>query len=183
MSGSNRIQVYLSTSTCYTMKILIILLNVAFILGASCKKGEKLTPETQTGANTFSCKINGEIFKPKAGDFVEGLTVNLYNNIDLVILVTGTQYNPVKELLISFKDIPLEGTYLLNFNQSKYATYKLLNTPAQFHSKTLNSGKVVITRLDRNQRIISGRFDFQLTNESNSGETLNITEGRFDVKY
>ncbi len=56
------------------MKNLIILLNVAFILGASCKKGEKLSPETQTGAipDDFDRIINETFYNRTAQRRVEG---------------------------------------------------------------------------------------------------------------
>ena len=40
--------------------LLLLLFSLAII---SCKK-DKLTKETQKGANTFSCLIDGEIYKP-----------------------------------------------------------------------------------------------------------------------
>ena len=44
-----------------------------------------------------------------------------------------------------------------------------------------DSGNIVITLHDMNQRILSGRFSFTATN--GSGQKVNITEGRFDVRY
>lgn len=165
------------------MKNLIILLSILTIFfSASCKKGEKLTPETQTGANTFSCKINGKVYIPENDFSVKAISVAFYNNTDFEVGANGTQYDPPRNLSIHIKNILSEGTYLLDFTQSRYVTYYISGTN-NYHSKILNSGKVTITKLDRNQRIISGRFDFQLTNEKNSAETLNVTDGRFDVKY
>lgn len=50
---------------------ILFMLLLLVVMGVSCKKDNNngLTPETQTGANTFSCKINGEIFVPKASLF------------------------------------------------------------------------------------------------------------------
>lgn len=41
------------------IRVLILLLSLVIVV--SCKK-EKLTKATQTGANTFSCKVNGKVY-------------------------------------------------------------------------------------------------------------------------
>jgi len=52
------------------MKNILLLTISFFLLSSSCKKNkptnpvDQLPPETQTGANTFGCLINGEVFKP-----------------------------------------------------------------------------------------------------------------------
>jgi len=55
------------------MKNILLLTISFFLLSSSCKKNkptnpvDQLPPETQTGANTFGCLINGEVFKPGGG--------------------------------------------------------------------------------------------------------------------
>ena len=45
-----------------------------------------------------------------------------------------------------------------------------------------NSGELKITKFDQINRILSGTFFFTGTDNSN-GQTVNITEGRFDIRY
>ena len=45
-----------------------------------------------------------------------------------------------------------------------------------------NSGELKINKFDSVNRIISGTFFFTGTDNSN-GQTVNITEGRFDIRY
>ena len=45
--------------------LIIVLLVMTLI---NCNKDKNsLPPETQTGANTFGCLLNGQVFKPKGG--------------------------------------------------------------------------------------------------------------------
>jgi hypothetical protein len=52
------------------MKQFLLLFIFFVLLGSSCRKNkpnnplEELPPETQTGANTFGCLVNGQVFKP-----------------------------------------------------------------------------------------------------------------------
>ncbi|MEO7444893.1 MAG: hypothetical protein ABIU55_05295 [Ferruginibacter sp.] len=53
-------------------KIIVTLTLFNCFVFASCKKDktneDQLPPPTQTGANTFGCKINGKVFVPKGYD-------------------------------------------------------------------------------------------------------------------
>ena len=57
------------------MKNLLLLITSFVLLSSSCKKSkptnpvDQLPPETQTGANTFGCLVNGEVFKPGGSVF------------------------------------------------------------------------------------------------------------------
>ena len=44
-----------------------------------------------------------------------------------------------------------------------------------------NSGRIVITRFDYPNKIISGIFSFNLYNSNNPSEIIQITDGRFDI--
>ena len=46
---------------------------------------------------------------------------------------------------------------------------------------TNDVGELHITKHDQTQRILSGRFSF--TASTSTGEKVNITEGRFDIRY
>jgi hypothetical protein len=59
---------------------LIITILVAYAFFAACEKEKPhLPPETQTGANTFGCYINGKLFVPKNTIFGRSLNAS-YNN-------------------------------------------------------------------------------------------------------
>lgn len=163
-----------------TLKISLLLLT--FFL-AACKK-EKLTKETQIGANTFSCKINGKVYVAKNELFSKGITVlllkgRLLDTHDLGIEIV--LYNGDKSDYTIDVDL---------FNMISPATYIIDNVNSRagmFDRKTndykANKGQIIITKFDQINRIISGRFEFNMVNEKDNSHILSITEGRFDLKY
>jgi hypothetical protein len=46
-----------------------------------------------------------------------------------------------------------------------------------------NAGKLTITRYDLNNRIISGTFNCTMQNKENPKDIIEITDGRFDIKW
>jgi hypothetical protein len=180
-----------------------ILLGMAtiWLFGFSqCKKSKdeeaQLPPETTTGAMTFGCKVNGKVFVPRDGRGRLGLFcryVNLgsgpgggwYLNIparnwipsvsegvnigtDSLLLTEGSTY----EFKLSTTNNSIKGTF---------------NTFCDFNGKTYaktasDTGSIYIQKFDQTNRILSGTFSYSATNIS-SGEKINITEGRFDIRY
>jgi hypothetical protein len=154
-----------------------------FITLYSCSK-DKLSRATETGANTFSCKIDGKVFKPteSVGIFssehlwirnsaVTGFT--LYANSN------GTELIP-REVGINLFHIKSKGTYDLGNNP--YAFYMLSYSGGpQYYTNRSHTGKVKITRCDTINKIYSGTFFFKAIDDS-TGVVVNVTDGRFDVK-
>ncbi len=165
-----------------------------------------LPPETQTGAGTFACKINGVVWnynKPNY-EFLSTKPVTswefqpTYNNGYLSI--RGVRYldgvnetdflNLVSDSLMTFKErnrnnIEHYYQFALDYEVydtklglcESYNTGSSIDTSPNFYS----SGKLTITRLDQSARIISGTF--YATIKQTGCDTLKITDGRFDLKY
>jgi len=177
------------------MKNLLLLILTIFTL-SSCDKDndkpktelEKLPPATQTGAQTFGCLIDGKAFvPPKFGtnspnafyQFVNGAyTLSIYGSTD-----GGSN---LKSINIGCLDMPLiqEVNYLLKeelvnnyfgeYNIGGGITFSGATT-------TVNPGILIITNFDPANFIISGTFEFSVTD--NSGNEIKITQGRFDLNY
>jgi len=164
-----------------------------------------LPPETQTGAGTFACKINGvnwqykdpyyELLstKPKISwefdkSYLGGyLSIGALrypdgkNSSDFIILVADSlnQANERKVNNSFFSDF---GVKYLNYvaNNSlceNFSTYSSNDTTKNYYS----SGKLTITKLDQSAKIIAGTF--YCTIKQTGCDTLKITDGRFDLKY
>ena len=188
------------------MKKLFFILSLSglfFLLTAnSCKKHKhdvqseesKLPPETQTGANTFGCLINGKAFLPKGSGFggpvlscfyihntsteqgyFFGLTASDKSNTsDVYGIGIGTD-----SLQVSI------GTHSLT-NKGKgnfYGLYSRVNNQGsnQYYTSSKDPGVITITKFDEQKQIVSGTFHFNVVTETN--DTLKITEGRFDMHY
>jgi hypothetical protein len=176
-------------------KNLIILLLISFTLSC-CNKddnpfsgSDQLPPETQTGANTVGCLVNGEVFLPHQ----EGINpaVNCFYQLDngeyyFTMNFADLRGSGFKEVFIQTGKINLQvgSTYLLNKNSiddgdfngggGGYST-SLSNT---YKTNTIKTGELKITRLDLSNSIISGTFWFDAVNST--GETVQIRSGRFD---
>ena len=164
-----------------------------------------LPPETQTGAGTFACKINGVVWKYKNPNY-EFLSTkpvtswefdpssnngNLY--IGAVRYLDGINETDLLEInsdsLITFKEREANNIGKYHFGMrftiydpkngqcAEYSTTRIIDNTINFYS----SGKLNITKLDQTARILSGTFN--ATIKQMNCDTLKITEGRFDLKY
>ncbi len=177
----------------------IFLLLITTLALSCCTKGDtpfapndQLPPETQTGANTVGCLVNGQVFLPKA----EGINpeVNCFYQ-----LVNGEYYfnmaffdsrgsastavaiqNRKSQLIVG-------QTYILNKNINDNGDFMGsggnydLNPNNRFFTNTVKTGELKITKLDPANSIISGTFWFDAINAS--GEVVEIRQGRFDWRY
>ena len=175
------------------MKNIISFLIFAIALN-SCNKDDdpkptnpidQLPPATQTGANTFGCLLDGEVFKPD----------NLPNSTNCFYqYVNGGYYFNVRA---SKKDKNNVSETIALKTENKQIeqgiTYDLLEAESNetfggyFYGSLLNytnlnySGKLTITKLDKINFIVSGTFWFDV--KDNLGVVHQIREGRFDMEY
>lgn len=141
---------------------------------------DQLPPATQTGANTFGCLVNGELFVVKNTSL---LTAIYQGNI----LQLGAYYktdNQDKGIIIWLDtEIETGTTYVLNENISNIAYFKdFISGCTDYQTFTPNSGTITINSFNQNQFIISGTFEFEVSSP-NCQENINITNGRFDLQY
>ena len=163
----------------------------------SCQKSvDPLPSETAIGANTFGCRVNGVAYIPSGGDPtigwypVEGGWIkDVDNNRGLYIrTVAGNS----KFIDIYIKVLDTVGTYKLNYNTQpfpiavraeNYGYYETTNSNGnsnRYVTNSLYTGEVHIKQILPGG-IIAGTFNFTAYNQQ-TGETVTITEGRFDVK-
>jgi len=66
-------------------------------------------------------------------------------------------------------------------NHAVYIKYKPV--AADYMTNSQNTGSITITHIDTVRHIIAGTFGFRAEKTDGSGETVEVTNGRFDVKY
>jgi len=173
------------------------LLSLLLLL-VSCKKEKEkdplsqLPPETQTGANTFGCLINGEIFKPGGAQLSGGSLQCNYQFVDKAyyfVLIGRYRMKRVgnsvglyadslqiqkgqKYILKSRTMGNSSGTILLD----KDLTYDRFVTDGSSYT-----GELWIKHFDTVGQIASGTFWFDAVSET--GEVVQVREGRFDMGY
>lgn len=158
---------------------MIIRIVIVILVFANCScssPSEPILPgETQVGAKTFGCRVNGIPWVPKAGGagqdgfpLLGGLS---YPDSFRVTLEITARNIPAKEAIFIFVgSVKGPGTYPLT--QHLGALSFIRNNKVY----GLLSGHLVLTRMD--SLVIAGTFNFT---SSNGIDTLRITEGRFDI--
>lgn len=175
----------------------ILFLSFILLLGPSCKKDcseENMQPDgyvaghpldslglphaTTEGLNTMGCLVNGEVWLPLKpnilGDLVYHVPFSITGEGDLNISAFSDLENDERAFLIAAEDIQAIGFYPLisNFFDD--------NTSCGFFNldSTYNN-YLFISEIDFSTEIISGQFGMRLVNPD--CDTLNITDGRFDL--
>jgi hypothetical protein len=161
---------------------------------------------TQTGENTFGCYIDGNLLTPRDG-------TGTFNNPDkgMKYLGSGTgpdyDYNEINIrdyksgnggiIKIHFIDLHQngEGVYTINesncedgidANNNINITCRWLDEATQtykWYCSIENAGTLNITRYDLANRIVSGTFSCTVKNKDDPSDIIEITEGRFDIKW
>jgi hypothetical protein len=163
----------------------------------------KLPPETQTGANIFGCIINGQVFYPRGGTgtiWTPGAKAvkfwgapsgnQEYNEIEVSNYKDG---KPASNMIIHLQDLNQNGAgeyiwHPSNFQRGEdglfqnYVFARIYNASTdtwKYYGSYENSGKVVITRYDTANFIVSGTFSGKLR-LYNGTEEIEVSQGRFD---
>ena len=188
------------------MKNIFFILIAFFLIGCRDSSDDitaKLPPETQIGANTFGCLVNGRLFYPRdgIGDVMSvanaisyfGSSSNTYdyNEMTVANFIDG---KPMNYLYFHLHDLPNKGVgeYIWkesNFNNDidglmqnyLYVRAFDYNTNTwKWYTSYENSGKTIITKNDIPNFIISGTFSGKLRT-TNGKEEIEISNGRFDL--
>lgn len=191
------------------MKNSIILALFLLMMGCSSDSNPEdgLPKETQTGANTFGCLIDGKLLVPRSGNN------NIVNPLSGAILSRGfpeasfdyyeleiTDYKSTHyvNLLFHMHNAPNNGLGTFEINESNgmrdvdgyphnYIYCIIFDKKTNSYQKYVsyeNSGSFTITTLiisPPTGSILSGRFNCKLKNINNLDDELEITNGRFDI--
>lgn len=156
-----------------------------------------LPPLTAEGKNTFGCRVNGSVFLPRSKCFNSPVTCayqKLYSgDAGFVFVVAGDYSDPSKcqasTIRIYLDSISLqEGTtYQLSSraqgqHEGLYFTTSDCGTSARnYVTNNELKGELTISRFDPIRGIAAGTFWFDALGEA--GDTVRITDGRFDMEY
>lgn len=153
----------------------------------SCSKDD-LTKETQKGANTFSCKVNGKIFKPVyvGGLFNNNPVLSVRNDTQEGFGISAANQETSEDIAIENPYIKKTGVYKLQADHPNRGIYDYtiivtVNDPGVYTTDSTNTGELTITRCDTTNHIYSGTFYFTAKDPTTS-KTVSVTDGRFDLK-
>ena len=173
------------------------------------KRPTELPPITTEGKNTFGCYVDGELLVPYprkaikdnlAGFYYSGKWGEQYHGIfEMSAAMEGNQGYESKVINLQlFKRVFDVGEYMLYNNDT--LIHDTANSIYHFNNASLRvkdengrltfdsyrvpnpySGRMEVLRLDTLKRIIAGTFFFDAVNKE--GDTIKVTDGRFDLKY
>ena len=152
-----------------------------------------LPPATQTGANTFGCLVDGEVWVPR----VPLLAVTYRDISALVSEKDGSGGGGITCNLVDI-DKKLDDHLTLAFSSSLFQNqnYNTLSDTSLFrfnpdlrrlhvyyqHITGDTSNYFTITKIDSVRNFISGTFQCTLYTADKT-QSIKITDGRFDLKY
>ncbi|HEX8315912.1 MAG TPA: hypothetical protein VF609_13015 [Flavisolibacter sp.] len=173
----------------------LLLFTIAALLVLSCRKKNsqketELPPETQTGAYTFGCKVDGKVFVPRDGRGKPGLFaqyVNLgngpgggwYLNLPAIDQISDERIT----VNISTDSLfLLEGRIYPMKEKKGFAAGRYSDGAGRYEILSTDSGELTILKHDQTRRVLAGRFSFTATSLSDQ-KKVTITDGRFDIVY
>ncbi|MES2777718.1 MAG: DUF6252 family protein [Bacteroidota bacterium] len=165
------------------------------LVASKCKKDsvEDLPPETQTGANTFGCLVDGKVFIPKGDPFGGPVKKAQYQFLNgkqefgisgslkqddvsgSLILIGGDSIT----LSVNTFDLTKPNTNGRYFGA--YTTISLINPDDNYFTNEINRGQLVVKKFDMVNQIVSGTFWFDAKNAN--GKIVQVREGRFDMPF
>ncbi len=185
---------------------LISVLACSFFLFTvnSCKKHKnnvqselsKLPPETQSGANTFGCLINGIAFLPKGSGFsgpklscsyIENTTsqTGYFFNLSANDFSNPNDFPSVGIFTDSVQILPeiflLSEKFVAGKSYGQYGRYIIGQNPDLYNTNSIVTGELTRKYLDEINQIVSGTFWFNAVDKN--ADTIKITDGRFDMKF
>ncbi len=191
------------------MKTKILLTALCCLLIISCSKnddGPSLPPITQTGENTFGCFINGRLLVPRNGT---GTTAGPDNGLKFIASGTGNPPNyDYNEINVQDFVSPNGGSidiHIINLHENGEGNFEIMESNCErffqanptvnircryfdgenydYYCSIEGTGYLNISRYDYENRIVSGTFNFRARNENKPTDIIEITEGRFDIKW
>ena len=178
-------------------KTLLVVFVFTILTASKCRRHnlapiDQLPPETQTGANTFGCLINGKAFLPKGDPFggpikkaqyqfvngKQGFGVSARRREDESSELVGIIGDSIK-LFVGTFDLAskMPGRFSAGYNYTDYNNFPGI----EYITNEINRGQLVITKFDTINQIVSGTFWFDA--KSSAGQIVEVRNGRFDMGY
>lgn len=148
--------------------------------GSCDDDGGELPPLTMGGKNTFGCLVNGKIWLPKSQALGQPSTDADYSSGKFMSF--GSSNDDSDFQFIISNPIEVNTEYSLTdtarsrafYGQGKDMSYCV------YEDYNVVSGSVVFKKFDLNNQILSGTFEFTTYNPD-CGDTIKVTDGRFDI--
>jgi hypothetical protein len=147
---------------------------------------EKLPAATQTGKYTFGCLVNGKAWIPKSTIDFDAQYQYPFNALEIGATVRNEDIQENLILVIEpYWPSTMPQSIVLNDTTKQQGAFQHFVGLSRCEYRTNRKrgvGNLTITRFDQTKLIVSGTFNFKVWNPS-CGDTIKVTEGRFDIPY
>ncbi|WP_035563725.1 DUF6252 family protein [Hymenobacter sp. IS2118] len=156
----------------------------------------QLPAATELGANTFGCRVNGQVWEANNASALNGKVVTPtghYQNgtlrLDAFRRLQAT--GPVTNFHLRLAHVTGPGVYALGTAEAgRYATLQTTRDAQDYATDGQHTGTLTITRLDTTgaRAFVAGHFvlrataPFGIRRAADLPAALEITEGRFDIQ-
>jgi hypothetical protein len=150
-----------------------------------------LPPITQTGANTFGCLVDGEVWVPRVP-----LLALTYRDKEATVWEKDNSGTGLVQTNLVDVEKGIDNWYVFTFGKTEFMAKTLCGSEIFANFRTqggkyyrsdlikVQTNCVIINKIDSIRNIISGTFNFTLYRDStNLNDKIEITEGRFDLLY
>jgi hypothetical protein len=154
------------------LKQLFLLFTIAIILFGSCKK------DNNPAQFFIKCKIDGQDYRPNGcancmrGQLLDDTVFMMNANADFQTVSIGVIQKPS----ITTK------AYILDRVGSGGSYKNSTTTDDVFRTNSSNNGQLIITTIDKENKIISGTFYFKAYNAFQN-KNITISNGEFRLRY
>ncbi|OAQ38967.1 hypothetical protein A5893_13090 [Pedobacter psychrophilus] len=175
-----------------TQNLCLWLLAFCFALttGMKCKKDKTDTPglpaATQEGKNTLGFLLNGEAWTPKGFNGTANLSIYYDENFRGGVFnisayrLFGDNSNNRQGFAIACDSIQTAQKVIFG-RKNLTVVYQSESCDYISNDVIMVNGYCEITKIDKIKKIFSGIFEVKFTKQG--CEPVNITQGRFDMKY
>ena len=180
-------------------RILFVLAMLPVLLAPSCaddalqpRRNEsdlealnRLVPITQTGAGTFGCLLNGDLWIPEAVFEEEAADAGVWstNPNNLSIVADKQPISDERDQLLAVGSEFIVGVRTSLKTNSRWADGNRTDICRKIYIDTSLMNYMLVQHFDETDRTISGLFAATLVNPDCPQDTIRITEGRFDLPY
>ena len=161
------------------IKTIVFLGSLLLLLTSSSCDNDDI----ETGDESFSCYINGQLFVPKARPLsftTSPLSKKLIFNRGSYFSVEAKDHEKYSIFIMirNFKDSGSHSLQQNNFNGiTNYVWIRTIINGENYTSKE-NSGTVTFTEVSDTN--VAGTFEFTLYNENDETDIIKITKGKFN---
>ena len=147
---------------------------------------DRLVPATQTGAGTFGCLVNGEVWIPEvdgSSDVAADALVGISNPFSLEITSIKEPISDNRSQILGIGSEFSVGNFSNMIEISRFTDTNIEGNCRKIFIDITEKNYIQIENYDQENLIISGRFECTMREPDCPDTKIEITEGRFDLIY